>query len=150
VTVVPELTRTALPSPEPGRRVVFTPEAERWYKALSPEDTNRVAASFDRLERVGPTLGRPFVDSVKGSRHHNMKELRSIGGNLRALFAFDPQRRAVVLVGGDKTGNWKGWYKQNIRRADRLYDQHLRNMGKEGPCRPDSQRPGGPSGGRSR
>lgn len=51
-----------------------------------------------------------------------MKELRSSGGNLRALFAFDPRRRAVVLVGGDKTGDWSGWYKRNIPRADRRYD----------------------------
>jgi hypothetical protein len=130
--------------------MVFTAEAERWYRGLGAQDANRVAASLDRLEQVGPSLGRPFVDSVKGSRHHNMKELRSIGGHLRALFAFDPQRRPVVLVGGDKTGNWKGWYKQNIPRADRLYDAHLRNMGKEGPCRPDSRRPGRPSGGRDR
>jgi hypothetical protein len=72
------------------------------------------------------------VDSIKGSRHHNMKELRSIGGNLRALLAFDPNRRAVVLLGGDKTGDWKGWYERNVPLADKLYDRHLRALGKEG------------------
>ncbi len=101
------------------------PQAERWYMRLGPRDAERIAAAFDELERRGPALGRPFADSIRGSRHHNMKELRSIGGNLRALFAFDSSRRAVVLVGGDKTGDWKGWYRRSIPRADALYDQHL-------------------------
>jgi hypothetical protein len=130
------------PARQPGWRIQFTAEAERWYKALNVEDTNRITAAMNRLQRKGPALGRPFVDSIKGSRHHNTKEMRSIGGNLRALFIFDPNRRAVVLVGGDKTGNWKGWYKENIPRADRLYDQHLRNIGGEGPWRPDSRETG--------
>jgi len=101
---------------------------------LSDDDADRIAASLDELARRGPTLGRPFVDSIKGSRHHSMKELRSVGGHLRALFAFDPHRRAVVLVGGDKTGDWRGWYARNITLADKLYDRHLRSLGKEGPC----------------
>ena len=113
--------------------ITFTPEVERWYMELDARDTIRFTTAINRLRRSGPSLGRPFVDSIKGSRHHNMKELRSGGGNLRALFAFDPRRRAVVLVGGDKTGNWKGWYMRNIARADRLYDEHLRGLGKEGP-----------------
>ncbi|MDQ6805390.1 MAG: type II toxin-antitoxin system RelE/ParE family toxin [Actinomycetota bacterium] len=103
--------------------------------ALNAADTERIAAAVNRVERHGPSLGRPFVDSIKGSRHHNMKELRSCGGHLRALFAFDPRRRAVVLVGGDKTGDWRGWYARNISRADRLYDRHLRDLGKEQPWR---------------
>jgi hypothetical protein len=101
--------------------------------ALEDQDANRIAAAFDELERRGPGLGRPFVDSVKGSRHHNMKELRSIGGHLRALFAFDPRRRAVVLLGGDKRGDWEGWYRRNITVADKIYDRHLRSRGGEGP-----------------
>ena len=115
---------------------------------LGSEDANRIAAAFDELERRGPRLGRPFVDSIKGSRHRDLKEMRSIGGHLRALFAFDARRHAVVLLGGDKTGDWKGWYVRNIPRADRLYDQHLRNLGGEGPSpdrktiRPGRDRPG--------
>lgn len=101
--------------------------------ALGDRDANRIAAAFDELERRGPALGRPFVDSVKGSRHHNMKELRSVGGHLRALFAFDPRRRAVVLLGGDKSGDWEGWYRRNVRVADTIYDRHLRSRGEEGP-----------------
>ena len=112
---------------------------------LKAEDANRMAAAFDALETKGPTLGRPFVDSLKGSRHHNMKEVRSIGGNLRALFAFDQRRHATVLLGGDKTGDWKGWYARNIPRADRLYDQHLRNLGREGASPARTERPGGRS-----
>lgn len=115
--------------------------------SLSDADANRVAASFDELERRGPALGRPFVDSVKGSRHHNMKELRSIGGHLRALFAFDPRRRAVVLLGGDKSGDWKGWYARTIPLADKMYERHLRSLGKEGPWPPGI---GGPSVDRDR
>ena len=68
------------------------------------------------------------MDTIRGSRHANMKELRSVGGNLRALFAFDPRRQAIILLGGDKTGNWRGWYEQNIPRADDLYDDYLKEQ----------------------
>lgn len=138
--------------PNAGRRweIELTAEAERWYKALNAEDRSRITAAINQLERKGPTLGWPLAESIKGSRHHNMKELRSSGRSLRALFAFDPRRRAVMLVGGDKSGDWKGWYKRNIPRADRLYDQHLRNTRKEGSCRPSTRRAGRPSAESSR
>jgi hypothetical protein len=118
---------------------VFTAQADRWYQGLNGEERKQITAAMNRVRLFGPVVGRPTVDSIKGSRHHNMKEMRSTGRNLRALVIFDPQRRAVVLVGGDKTGDWKGWYKRNIPRAERLYDEHLRDMGKEGPSRPDSR-----------
>jgi len=111
--------------------VDFTPQARQWFDSLSTRDAERVAAAIKKLEAGGPGLGRPHVDRVKGSRHHNMKELRSVGGNLRGLFAFDPRRRGILLLGGDKTNDWNGWYKHNIPTADRLYDQHLRATGKE-------------------
>ena|SRR5947209_5368486 len=120
-------------SSPPPWKVELTAKAQKWYMALDDEDSDRMAAAFDELELRGPTLGRPFVDSINGSRHHHMKELRSVGGHLRALFAFDPRRRAVVLLGGDKSGDWKGWYERNIPVADKLYDGHLRSLGKEGP-----------------
>jgi hypothetical protein len=123
--------------------VTFTNEADTWYKALSPEDTTRIDASIDELRQRGPALGRPHVDSIKGSRHHNMKELRSMGGHLRALFAFDRHRRAVILVGGDKTNNWKGWYRRHVPRADRLLDQHHRGEG--GGWSETGRKPDGPS-----
>lgn len=107
--------------------VELTPQAEQWYASLGPEQQRLVAARLDRLAERGPALGRPFVGSIVGARRHNMKELRS--GSQRALFAFDSNRRAVVLVGGDKAGQWKAWYARNIPAADRLFDEHLRSGG---------------------
>ena len=91
-----------------------------------------MAAAIDLIEQEGPTLGRPAVDSIEGSRHHNMKELRSFGGHLRALFAFDPRRTAIILLGGDKTNDWEDWYDRNIPIADDLYDDYLREIREEG------------------
>lgn len=83
-----------------------------------------VTAAIQVLETHGPSFGRPLVDSVKGSRHHNMKELRvSKGGALRVLFAFDPRREAILLLGGDKAGRWEAWYEWAIPTADDRYDQ---------------------------
>jgi hypothetical protein len=110
--------------------IELTAQAEKWFMALNEDDADRIAATIDELERRGPGLGRPFVDTIKGSRHRNMKELRSIGGHLRALFAFDPRRHAIVLIGGDKSSDWKGWYRCNIPLADRAYDEHLRSLGR--------------------
>ena len=108
-------------------QIEIKPQAEKWFMSLGARDAQRVAEAFDRLAQVGPTLGTPWVKSIKGSRHHNMKELRY--GNYRALFAFDQNRSAVVLLGGDKTGNWQKWYERNIPVAERLYDEHLRSKG---------------------
>ena len=69
------------------------------------------------------------MDRIKGSRHHNMKKgCRSTGGDICILFAFDPERKAILLIGGDKTGQWKRWYAENIPAADHLYDAHLENI----------------------
>lgn len=125
--------------------VTSTKEARRWYASLDPEAKARVTASINRLSQIGPTLGRPTADRVKGSRHHRMKELRSTGGHLRMLFAFDNRQRAVLLVGGDKTNNWQGWYPENIPKADRLFDQHLRHNGGEGPWRNGGRTSDGPT-----
>jgi len=107
--------------------VYFTETAEQWLDTLSDEDFDRVIAAADLLSDRGPGLGRPTVDSITSSRHPNMKELRT--GTLRALFAFDPQRRAIVLLGGDKRGDWTGWYERNIPLADDRFDQHLHEKG---------------------
>lgn len=115
--------------------VRFTPEAERWYASLSPDARASMRGAIQLLEAEGPRLGRPAVDRVHGSRFHNMKELRSFSGNRRALFAFDPNQEAIVLVGGDKTNNWKGFYRKAIPFADRLYERHLREIGKGEACR---------------
>lgn len=83
-------------------------------------DATAVAA----LREEGPTLGRPLVDRLKGSFLHHLKELRpgSRGrSEIRIIFAFDPTRSALLLLGGDKAGNWERWYKENIPLAEQLY-----------------------------
>jgi hypothetical protein len=82
------------------------------------------------LEERGPGLGRPLVDTVEGSRHANMKELRV--GTIRILFAFDPRRAAILLVGGDKRDRWKEFYAQMIPLADDMFDEHLKDLESEG------------------
>ncbi len=99
---------------------------------LSEKDATRIGTAIRQLELEGPNLGGSRAKLIKGSRHHNMKELRSVGGRLRVLYAFDRRQRAVLLVGGDKTNNWEGWYKRNVPLADKLYDNHRRSLGKEG------------------
>lgn len=109
--------------------VYFAEPAEQWILELSDKDYEAIMAAIELLEEQGPTLGRPAADRIEGTRHHNMKELRSFGGHLRVLFAFDPKRRAILLVGGDKAGDWSGWYERNIPIADHLYDDYLREEG---------------------
>ncbi|WP_350278667.1 type II toxin-antitoxin system RelE/ParE family toxin [Kribbella sp. HUAS MG21] len=70
-----------------------------------------------------------MVETIKASRHQNMKELRS--GTIRVLFAFDPVRQAVLLIGGDKVGQWGAWYRRNIPIADDLYDEWLEELEKD-------------------
>ncbi len=108
--------------------IEFTAEAEQWIMSLPDREFKAVAGALDLLEAKGPALGRPAVDTIKGSRHKNMKELRAFGGSIRALFAFDPERNAIVLVGGDKRDDWKGWYERIIPIADRLFDKHLAEL----------------------
>jgi len=86
------------------------------------------------LQQFGPQLGRPRVDTLKGSRHVNMKELRfaAADGEWRVAFAFDPRRRAILLVAGAKSGtSEKRFYKQLIAKADRRFDVHLKRIRKE-------------------
>jgi hypothetical protein len=97
--------------------VGFHPACESWAEALPSADQEALLAAIRILRTDGPTLGRPLVDSIEGSRHKNMKELRpgfTGRSEIRVLFAFDPKRRAILLVGGDKSDNWKGWYRENI------------------------------------
>lgn len=113
--------------------VEFTDEFGAWWNSLSLEEQKSVATHVEVLSERGPALGRPQADSVKGSRHPNMKELRiqHQGRPYRVLFAFDPRRTAVLLIGGDKTGDSK-WYETFVPMADRLYDEHLEALRKEG------------------
>lgn len=113
--------------------VLRTDEFKRWTGGLGSGRRAQVEAAIRRVESEGPLLGRPRVDSLRGSRVHNLKELRLHDG-VRVLFAFDPNRRAIMLVGGNKTGSWDRWYPQNIRVAERLFVEHLRSIGKENLC----------------
>ena len=86
------------------------------------------------LQEFGPQLGRPRVDTLKGSRHANMKELRfsAADGEWRVAFAFDPRRKAILLVAGDKSGgSEKRFYRELIRKADERFDAHLTRIGRE-------------------
>jgi hypothetical protein len=107
---------------------------EEWLVSLDEDSYTQVIAALRIVESDGPALGRPLVDTIKASRHRNMKELRpgsSGRSEVRILFAFDPRRRAILLVAGDKRGQWQKWYRQNIPIADARYDDHLRLL-KEG------------------
>ena len=104
---------------------------EGWLEQLDDDSYQQVVAALELLAEHGPHLGRPLVDSITGSRHHNMKELRpgSAGGSeIRMIFAFDPRRTAIVLVAGDKSGEWSRWYRRAIRQADELFDQHVNGL----------------------
>ncbi len=99
-----------------------------WLERLDQESYDQVKAALVVLEAEGPQLGRPLVDSIYGSKHKNMKELRpgSVGrSELRVLFVFDHERRAIMLIAGDKSGQWQKWYRTSIRKADALYDAHV-------------------------
>jgi len=112
--------------------VEYTDEFGAWWETLSEAEQRAVIPAVGMLEEEGPALGRPLADTVAGSRHPNMKELRPPHGNLRILFAFDPRRMAILLVGGDKTGRWREFYEEVIPEADRLYDEHLEELREEG------------------
>lgn len=111
--------------------VVIVDEVREWLHQLRREDRETlfsISAAIDVLELQGPALGRPLVDTVHGSQLSHLKELRpgSAGSSeVRILFAFDPARQAVLLVAGDKSGNWKGWYEDAIPIAEERYSAHM-------------------------
>lgn len=114
-------------------RIEVTDEYFEWFANLDDGQQDAVRADIEVLERMGPHLGRPYVDSIKGSRHSNMKELRTMSGrrHIRSFFAFDPRRAAILLIGGDKTGD-KGFYHRMVPLADKLFDEYLSELRKEG------------------
>jgi len=112
--------------------VEFTDEFDAWWNSLDEAEQESVDDSVRQLMAVGPSLGRPDVDTLKGSRFPNMKELRvqHAGRPIRVFFAFDPRRVAMVLLGGDKTGK-KRFYEEMIPKAEAIYAQHLRELERE-------------------
>jgi hypothetical protein len=106
--------------------VEFTDEFEAWWDGLSEEEQDSVTFGVRLLEEKGPHLPRPHTDTCRDSKYPNMKELRCQheGRPYRVLFAFDPRRVGMLLIGGDKTGNPR-WYEEYVPRADAIYEQHL-------------------------
>jgi hypothetical protein len=109
-------------------------EFEPEFDALPEQVRVEILALSLLLEQFGPQLGRPRIDTLKGSRHANMKELRfsAADGEWRVAFAFDPKRKAVLLVAGDKSGgSEKRFYRELIRKADDRFDAHLARLKRE-------------------
>ena len=113
--------------------IEYTDEFGKWWESLSDAEQESLAASVMLLEERGSTLGFPHSSGINGSKHGQMRELRTqCGGKpLRTLYAFDPRRHAILLIGGDKTGHNR-WYEIHVPIADRLYDEHLDQLRKEG------------------
>ena len=117
--------------------ILLTGEVESFLDDLyesDPASHQLVNQAILILERNGPAEGRPLVDSITASRIANMKELRppsSGRSEIRILLVFDPWRAAILLVAGDKSGQWSKWYRTAIPRAEQLYDDYLAERRKE-------------------
>lgn len=111
------------------------PEVAAWLAALDQRSAESVADAIEVLELEGPSLGRPLVDTLSGTKLKNLKELRpgsSKRSEVRILFVFDPARQAVLLVAGDKCGEWNRWYKRMIPVAELRYAEHAHRLSKKG------------------
>jgi hypothetical protein len=110
--------------------VEYTDEFEGWWSEISEDEQDSVAAKVELLERLGPQLPHPHSSGIQGSRHSHMRELRiqHQGEPYRVLYAFDPRRMAVLLIGGCKAGDDR-WYDKMVPVADNLYDEHLKEIG---------------------
>ena len=134
--------------------VEVTDQLVEWWRNLTSEQRESVTDRVDLLAERGPDLRRPVVDRIQTSRHHNMKELRAAkGGALRVLFMFDPRRQVILLIGGDKSGEWSAWYEWAVPVADDPDDDYVDELRSEGliwchePSSPISARtsPAGPA-----
>ncbi|NLX25431.1 MAG: addiction module toxin RelE [Lentisphaerae bacterium] len=113
--------------------VEYTDEYGDWWSGLSIGEQDDIEATVNLLAERGPNLPFPFSSGISGSKHSHMRELRiqHAGDPYRVLYAFDPRRCAILLIGGNKTGNNR-WYDEYVPKADRLYDTHLKELEKEG------------------
>jgi hypothetical protein len=109
-----------------------TDEFQAWFSALSSAERISVAAKVDLLAEEGPSLGRPHADTLKGSKRMNLKELiiQHAGNPYRVIFAFDPRRTAILLLGGRKADS--KWYKTAIPEAEKIYERYLKEVKDEG------------------
>jgi hypothetical protein len=113
--------------------VEYTDEFDEWWETLDEAEQEDVAAYVGLLEQNGANLKYPYCSGINDSKHGHMRELRvqHKGDPYRVLYAFDPRRMAILLIGGDKTGNDR-WYDETIPIADDLYDAHIEELRKEG------------------
>lgn len=111
--------------------ILLLEPVDDWFMKLcedDPDAADRVEEALDELAERGPLLCRPLVDRIHSSRIHNLKELRPRTGatsEMRLLFVFDASREAIILVAGDKAGQWNRWYAEAIPLAEQRYEQHL-------------------------
>ena len=115
-----------------GFEVEYTDEFGEWWSSLDEQEQESVDAAVGLLVSLGPYVPFPRSSGIKGSRHRHMRELRvqHQGRPYRILYAFDPRRVAILLIGGDKTGDSR-WYPRFVPLADALYDTHMREIGEE-------------------
>ncbi len=113
--------------------VEYTDEFGKWWELLTESEQDDITASAELLMEIGPQLKFPHSSGIEGSRHSHMRELRvqSGGHPIRIFYAFDPRRMAILLIGGDKTGQDR-FYEEYIPVADKLYTQHIEELKKEG------------------
>jgi len=113
--------------------VEYTDEFGDWWRTLDESEQDSIAVSVTLLEQKGPSLPYPYSSNITTSRHSHMRELRiqHKGNPYRVLYAFDPRRTAILLIGGKKVGHDR-WYDEYVPIADRLYDEHLNLLKKEG------------------
>lgn len=109
-----------------------TDEFGEWWKALTDAERDSIRPIVGLVEQLGPNVPFPYSSGISTSRHSHMRELRvqHEGRPYRVLYAFDPRRAAILLIGGDKTGNDR-WYDEFVPVADELYDVHLITLEKE-------------------
>jgi hypothetical protein len=109
--------------------VFVVDEVRDWMAGLDPATFARVVQAIDVLADIGPGLGRPLVDRISGSKIANLKELRP--GTVRILFVFDPWRSSILLVAGDKAGQWNAWYQWAIPLAEQRYEIYLKERARQ-------------------
>jgi hypothetical protein len=125
--------------------VEYTDEFGAWWNGLTEEEQVELDAKVHQLEQHGPVLPRPHSDVIVASKHSTMKELRGRvvfphhRAELRVLYAFDSRRNAILLIGGDKTGNPK-WYEEYVPIADQLFDDHLKQIERDEKKRKEKKR----------
>lgn len=112
--------------------VEYSDEFETWWDGLTVEEQESISYYVDLLQQYGIALGTPYSSAIHGSKHGHMRELRvqHQGRPYRVFYAFDPERVAFLLIGGDKTGNNR-FYELYVPLADAIYDAHLAELKKE-------------------